>query len=96
MAKGYWMFHTTVTDAQVYKNYVDRDGQAFDKCGAWFLVRGGEFRLVEGSTQQRHVIIEFESYESACACYHSPEYQSALEFRRAAAVTDLIIVKGMD
>ena len=96
VAKGYWMFHTTVTDAEVYKRYVERDGKAFEKYDARFLARGGEFQLVEGSAQQRHVIIEFESYEAARACYHSREYQSASEFRRAAAVTDLIIVKGVD
>lgn len=96
MAKGYWMFSTTVTDGDAYKKYVERDGEAFDKFGARFLVRGGEFQVVEGSSQQRHVIIEFESYERARACYHSREYQSAAEFRRTAAVTDLVIIKGTD
>jgi uncharacterized protein (DUF1330 family) len=81
MAKGYWMFHTTVSDPETYKKYVERDGAAFAKYGARFLVRGGEFQAVEGSARERHVIIEFESYETALACFHSPEYQAASEFR---------------
>jgi uncharacterized protein (DUF1330 family) len=40
------------------------------------------------------VIIEFESYETALACFHSPEYQAASEFRWASAITDLVIIKG--
>jgi uncharacterized protein (DUF1330 family) len=94
MAKGYWMFHTTVSDPETYKKYVERDGEAFAKYGARFLVRGGEFQAVEGSARERHVIVEFESYETALACFHSPEYQAASEFRRASAITDLVIIKG--
>jgi uncharacterized protein (DUF1330 family) len=94
MAKGYWIFHTTVTDPETYRKYVARDGEAFEKYGARFLVRGGEFQVVEGASKERHVIIEFESYESALACFRSGEYQAASAFRRMAAVTDLVIVKG--
>ncbi len=94
MAKGYWMFHTTVTDPDRYAKYIERDGEAFAKYGARFLVRGGDFRAVEGTARQRHVIIEFESYAAALACYESPEYQAAFEFRRNAALTDLVIIQG--
>ena len=96
MAKGYWMFHVTVNDADTYKKYIERDGPAFAKHGARFLVRGGEFQSVEGEARQRHVIIEFDSYETALACYHSPEYKSAAEFRHASAIADLVIIKGTD
>jgi uncharacterized protein (DUF1330 family) len=94
MAKGYWMFHATVSDPETYKKYVERDGAAFAKYGARFLVRGGEFQAVEGSARERHVIIEFESYETAVTCFNSPEYQAASEFRWASAITDLVIIKG--
>ena len=52
MAKGYWMFHTTVSDPETYKKYVERDGAAFAKYGARFLARGGEFQAVEGSMKR--------------------------------------------
>lgn len=94
MAKGYWIFHTTVTDPDSYAKYVERDGEAFAKYGARFLVRGGNFQAVEGTARQRHVIIEFESYATALACYQSPEYQAAFAFRRNAALTDLVIIEG--
>jgi len=94
MAKGYWMFHTTVSDAETYRKYVEQDAEAFMKYGARFLARGGEFLAAEGAARERHVIIAFDSYEIALACYRSPEYQTASEFRRAAAATDLVIVQG--
>jgi uncharacterized protein (DUF1330 family) len=71
------------------------DVEAFGRYGARFLVRGGQFQGVEGTPRQRHVIIEFESYEKALECYHSPEYQAASEYRRAAAFTDLVIIEGI-
>lgn len=94
MAKGYWMFHVTVSDPETYKKYIERDAEPFAKYGARFLARGGEFTVVEGTARERHVIIEFDSYEAARACYESPEYQAASTFRRVAAITDLVIVKG--
>ena len=94
MTRGYWIFQTTVTDPETYKQYVARDGAAFAKYGARFLVRGGQFVVAEGTSRQRHVIIEFESYATAKACFHSPEYQEASAFRRAGAITDLVIVEG--
>ena len=94
MPKGYWIFQATVTDPETYKKYVERDGEAFAKYGARFLVRGGAFVVAEGSSRQRHVIIEFDDYATAQACFHSPEYQAASAFRRTGAVTDLVIVEG--
>jgi uncharacterized protein (DUF1330 family) len=96
MAKGYWIFHTTVNDAETYREYVERDGEAFARYGARFLVRGGRFEAVEGGARQRHVIIEFESYDRALDCYRSAEYQAALAFRRISADSDLVIIEGAD
>lgn len=94
MAKGYWMFHVTVTDPETYRKYIDKDAEPFAKYGARFLARGGEFTAVEGNARERHVIIEFDSYETAMDCYESPEYQAAAAFRKEAAIADLVIVKG--
>ena len=96
MPKGYWMFHVTVNDPETYKKYIERDAEAFAKYGARFLVRGGEFQAVEGPARQRHVIIEFDSYDTALACYHSAEYQAAAAFRQQSAIADLVIIQGTD
>ncbi|NKB15781.1 MAG: DUF1330 domain-containing protein [Sphingomonadales bacterium] len=92
--RGYWIVHISVTDAANYPKYVAADAAAFAKHGARFLVRGGRFEAVEGSARQRHVVIEFESYEAALTCYRSPEYQAAAKLRQAYAESEVLIVEG--
>ncbi|MEP9374533.1 DUF1330 domain-containing protein [Mesorhizobium sp. KR1-2] len=93
--KGYWIAMVDITDPEVYPRYVAANAVAFEKYGARFLARGGRHDDPEGPTGQRHVIIEFESYEQALACYNSPEYQEALKYRLAASTAHFSIVEGV-
>ncbi|MFE0016254.1 DUF1330 domain-containing protein [Mesorhizobium sp. NPDC059054] len=92
--KGYWMAMVDVRDADIYKKYIETNGAAFSKYGAKFLVRAGRHTEPEGPTGNRHVIIEFSSYETALACYNSPEYQEALKHRLAGSIGKVAIVEG--
>ena len=94
MPKGYWIAHNEVTDPELYKQYVAMNAIAFEKYGGKFTVRGGRSEIVEGKMRGRHVVLEFADYETALACYHSPEYQAALKVRLQASHTDLVIVEG--
>jgi uncharacterized protein (DUF1330 family) len=96
MAKGYWMASGEVSDVEQYKKYAAANAVPFAKFGAKFLVRGGAFECVEGSSASRNVVIEFPSYEAALACYKSPEYQAAIELRKPVSKLDLIIIQGYD
>ena len=96
MAKGYWIAHVTVNDPEKYPAYVAANATAFEKYGARFLVRGGQSTLKEGDTRDRHVVLEFDSYEKALECYGSPEYAEALAMRLEFADADVIIVEGYD
>ena len=40
--------------------------------------------------------IEFDSYEQALACYHSPGYQAALALRAPVSVADVVVVEGYE
>ena len=62
------------------------------------LARGGDHQHMEGSLYyQRHVIIEFPTYEEAVACHQSPEYQDARLFRlNGVGDNELVIVDGGD
>ena len=94
MKKGYWMVSVNITDPENYPKYIAANKAAFDKYGAKFLARGGRFESPEGPTGTRNVIIEFESFEQALACYHSPEYQEALKLRLAYSTAHAVIVEG--
>ena len=93
--KGYWMAMVDITDPDGYPQYVAANKAAFDKYGAKFLVRGGEGEVFEGSAATRLVVIEFESYQQALDCYHSPEYQAALKLRRAYSTAHFAVVEGV-
>jgi uncharacterized protein (DUF1330 family) len=94
MAKGYWIARIDVKDPETYKSYMANATPAYQKYGAKFLVRGGRCEAVEGPGRGRNVVIEFDSYEQAMACYRSPEYQAAAEFRRRASLGEILVVEG--
>lgn len=96
MAKGYWIGQVDVTDPEAYKAYVQENSVAFSKYGGRFLVRGGTSQIVEGQGRSRRIIIEFADYETALACYRSPEYAKAIAMRGGAAIADLVVVEGYD
>lgn len=96
MAKGYWVGRVDVSNADAYKNYVAANGVAFAKFGGRFLVRGGGFEAVCGSSRARNVVIEFPSYDQALACWNSPEYQAARAKQEGGAEIDLIVIEGYD
>ena len=97
MAKGYWIAHVTVTNPEGYKDYVAANAEPLRKYGGRFLVRGGQHEVRSGpSGLRRHVVIEFDSYEAAKACYDSPEYQAAAKIRDANGSADLVIIEGYE
>lgn len=96
MAKGYWIAHVDVTDPENYKAYVAANAEAFKKYGAKFLVRAGQDSVKEGNLKPRHVILEFDSYQTALDCYNSPEYAHAKSLRETASDGDLVVVEGYD
>jgi uncharacterized protein (DUF1330 family) len=96
MPKGYWVARVDVHDPEVYKDYVAANAAAFAKYGARFLVRGGRSEAPEGTPRLRNVVIEFKDYDTAVACYRSPEYIAAKKLREPASVADLLIIEGYD
>ncbi|WP_110970522.1 DUF1330 domain-containing protein [Pseudomonas huaxiensis] len=95
--KAYWIAHVDVTDLQQYQQYTQRAPAAFAAFGGKLLARGGRSEAMEGrATPQRSVVIEFESYEQAVACYRSAQYQEACGFRQGVAKAEVIIVEGYE
>jgi uncharacterized protein (DUF1330 family) len=96
MAKGYWIARVDVKDVDGYAQYTSRNGPVFAKYGAKFLVRSGKYEGKEGTSRSRNVVIEFKDYETALACYNSPEYQELIAIRKPHAENDTIVVEGYD
>ena len=97
MAKGYWIAHVDVHDPEQYKLYVSGAAPAFVEYGAKFLARGGKNETVDGdSLGDRHVVIEFEDFETAKTCFNSEVYQKARAHRLPASTGRVILVEGME
>lgn len=94
--RGYWIGRVDVQDPEAYQAYAAANGVAFARHGGRFLVRGGSFEAVEGTSRTRNVVIEFPSFEAALACWNSPEYQAAKAKREGAAVAEIVVVEGYD
>ena len=96
MAKGYRIARINVTNPDEYKKYVSANGVAFEKYGGRFVVGGGAHETRRGAEHQRHVVLEFDSYDVAKACYDRPEYQAAAVIRNEASEGYVVVIKGYD
>lgn len=88
-----WIAHVTVTDSDAYSKYAELAGPAIAKYGGEFIARGGKFVQLEGKERPRNVVAKFPSVDVAVACYHSPEYQEALNYARGASERELMVVE---
>lgn len=93
--KAYWIARVDVKDAEAYQAYVSGAKAAFERFGAKFLVRGGNYHAAEGIARGRNVVIEFPSFQAATQCYNSPEYQAAKAHRVPVAEAEIVIVEGV-
>ena len=91
-----WIAHVTVSDADAYGKYAKLAGPAIAKHGGEFIARGGRFVQLEGKERPRNVVAKFPSVDAAVDCYHSPEYQEALNHARGASERELMVVETSD
>lgn len=96
MPKALWIAHVEVTDPEAYGRYAALATAAIGKNGGKFIARGARYVTLEGADRPRHVVAVFPSLEAGEACYHSPDYQAALDHARGASVRDLVVVELLD
>jgi uncharacterized protein (DUF1330 family) len=96
MPKGYWIARVDVNNEDGFKPYAAANAAIFKKFGGRYVVRGGKFDGLEGSSRSRNVVIEFADYAAAMACYRSPEYQANIKVRQPHSMVDLIVIEGYD
>ena len=94
MTKAYWIAHLDVDDPIVYEEYKVANAVVFSKFNGRFIIRGGQKMIKEGTSKSRTAVIEFQDYQTALACYESPECQRAFALRKDISRGDLIIVEG--
>ena len=96
MSSGYVIAQLKVTNPENYKEYVSKVTEVVKKYGGEYIVRNGEYQVVEGEDNfPRIVVIKFPSYEKALEWYHSDEYKPIKDIRLNNAEGSYIIVKGI-
>ena len=95
MKKGYWVVaYRSVSDESALKEYGKLATPAIKAGGGKTLILASDVHARESGVNQRLVVVEFESLETAIATYNSPAYQSALRALGAGADRDFRIVEG--
>ena len=92
---GYVIANIDVKNPESYKEYIDKVKPIVEKYGGEYLVRAGEYKVIDGEWKYpRTVIIKFSSYEKALEWYNSEEYQPIKPIRLANSVANGIIIQG--
>jgi len=83
-------------DPAAYEEYRTKAPALVRKQGGEYLVRGGEFVVLEGDWKPtRLVILRFPDISSAQALFLDPEYQPLKALRQRVANTDIVAVEGV-
>jgi uncharacterized protein (DUF1330 family) len=95
--KGYWVIaYRSISNESALKAYRELALPALQPFGARLLVmRPSKVQPHESGLQQRAVIVEFDSYETALAAYESEAYKKALQALGSGAERDFRIVEGV-
>ena len=96
MKKGYWVVaYRSISDPSAVKAYAALAVPAIQSFGGRFLTSGAsQIEAHEAGLQQRTVVTEFESFETALAARKSEAYQKALQALGSGAERDFRIVEG--
>jgi len=88
----YWVARSRINDPEPYNKYLATAPGIIERHGGKVLARGGKHKVLEGTQHyNRFIVLEFESFEQAEACFHSDEYQSAAQHRRIGGGGDVEI-----
>ena len=96
MAKGYWMAtYKKIENKDNLGNYAAKATETIKSYGGKPMVRGGNYKCLEGADFPRTVIWEFPNYETAEKCYNSKEYQEAWSLAKDSTYRNLQILEGV-
>lgn len=85
-----------VNNATAYEEYKAKVPALIRKHGGEYLVRGGNFVVLEGDWKpSRLVVFRFPDVASAQALYNDPEYQPLKAPRQRVSKMDIVAIEGL-
>ena len=95
--RGYWVaLYNKIDSAENLKKYSSIVTPIIKRFGGKPLVRGGEYKCLEGENFLRTVIWEFPSYDVAIECHESKEYQEGWSLAKDTTERNLQIIQGFN
>ena len=96
MKKGYWVVaYRAISNESAVKVYGELAVPAAQSFRGRFLTSSkSQIQAHEAGLQQRTVVVEFDSYDSALAAHESEAYQKALRALGSGAERDFRVVEG--
>ena len=92
---GYWVVRgSSIKNQQALEEYGKLWPAIAQRFGAEIIAGKSTIDTREGKAFPRQLVIRFESYEKAVACYEDPEYQAAMEIANRAYDRELVILDG--
>jgi uncharacterized protein (DUF1330 family) len=93
---AYAILDLKIFDNEKLQEYLKVAPEIIKKFGGKIIVRGGEFKTVEGNwNPEKIVMIEFPNYITANDWWNSDEYKKATELREKGANTNVLIIDGV-
>ena len=91
---AYVIVELEVSDPEEYAAYGKLAEASVARHGGRFVVRGGEFEVIEGEWSPRMIVLEFDSLDTVRSWYHSADYQACLPMRLRSSKGRMIAVEG--
>jgi uncharacterized protein (DUF1330 family) len=93
---AYLIVNVSVKDEAAYETYKTNVPALIRKHGGEYLVRGGNFIVLEGSWKpSRLVIFRFPNITAVQNLFADPEYQPLRALRQRVAESEIVAVEGM-
>ncbi len=98
MSPYYLIADVSIDDPEAYKKYMERAKPLVESYGGEYLVRGGDFKVLEGDyfSPRRLVLIRFPDKTACERFYNDPAYQEARAFRLPVSDMVLVGVEGVE
>ncbi len=94
---AYLLVDLDIHDAEGFQEYRSRVPEFIAKHGGEYLVRGGEFEVVEGDWQpHRLVLFKFPDRQSIRNFFADPDYAKVAAIRFRTSKTLAVAVDGID
>lgn len=85
-----------VTNPEDYVTYATQTEALAAKAGGRFIVKGGDYLMIEGTDPEiRLAIIQFPSREAALGWYNSADYQRVVPIAHSASQREMMMVDGV-